>query len=90
MEGKQDSKRKMGLVLMVACPACAGGFFLAVGAVFGATALALKGLAAVAVLTLVAGLWARNAWNRRNEDAACPTPAAKPNQSPGSDVREVR
>lgn len=69
MEG--DGQRKMGLAFMLACPACAGGFFLAIGAIFGATALALKGFALVAVLTLVAGLWLRNAWNRRNEDAAC-------------------
>ncbi|MHB1262724.1 MAG: hypothetical protein ACYC2H_13535 [Thermoplasmatota archaeon] len=66
-----DGDRKMGLAFMLACPACAGGFFLAIGAAFGATALALKGFAAIAVLVLVAGLWARNAWNRRNEDAAC-------------------
>jgi hypothetical protein len=70
--------RKWGLALLLACPACAGGAFLAVGAAFGATALALKGFAALALLTLVAGLWARNAWNRRNEDAACALPPPGP------------
>lgn len=62
---------KLGLAFLLACPACAGGFFLAIGAAFGATALALKGFALAGLLTLVVGLWARNAWNRRNEDAAC-------------------
>ena len=39
----------MGLAFMLACPACAGGFFLAIGAAFGATALALKGFALAAL-----------------------------------------
>ena len=62
---------KLGLAFMLACPACAGGFFLAIGAAFGATAFALKGFALAALVTLVGGLWARNAWNRRNEEATC-------------------
>ncbi len=69
MEG--DGDRKLGLAFMLACPACAGGFFLAIGSAFGATALALKGFAAMAVLTIVLGLWVRNYWRRRNEDATC-------------------
>lgn len=68
---EEDGERKMGLALMLACPACAGGFFLAIGAAFGATALALKGFAAIALLTIVLGLWARNYWKRRNEDESC-------------------
>lgn len=79
MEG--DGDRKMGLAFMLACPACAGGFFLAIGAVFGATALALKGFALAAVLTIILGLWARNYWKRRNEDETClvaPTEAKSP------------
>jgi hypothetical protein len=85
-----DGDRKLGLAFMLACPACAGGFFLAIGAAFGATALALKGFALAALVTLITGLWARNAWNRRNEDAACevsPQPAAASRAdevSPGS------
>lgn len=73
MEG--DGERKWGLALLLACPGCAGGFLLAFGGLFGATALVLKGFAALAVVTLVAGLWARNVWLRRNEDAACNLPA---------------
>jgi hypothetical protein len=73
MEG--DAERKWGLALLLACPGCAGGALLGLGAAFGATAFALKGLAALAVVTLVAGLWARNAWLRRNEDVACDLPA---------------
>lgn len=67
MEG--DGERKLGLALMLACPACTGGFFLAIGAAFGATALALRGFAAAALVTIVFGLWARNYWRRRNEEA---------------------
>ena len=70
----------MGFAFMLACPACAGGFFLAIGAAFGATALALKGFALAALVTLVVGLWARNAWNRRNETADCDLPT-HPNAS---------
>lgn len=70
----EEGERKWGLAFLLACPACAGGAFLAIGAAFGATAFALKGFAAAAVLTLVAGVWARNAWDRRNEDAACDVP----------------
>lgn len=72
--GVADGERKWGLALLLACPGCAGGFLLAFGTAFGATALALKGLAALAVVTLVGGLWARNVWERRNEDAACNMP----------------
>lgn len=68
MEGREG---RMGFAFMLACPACAGGFFLAIGAAFGATALALKGFLLMAVLTLVLGLWGRNYWRRRNEEAAC-------------------
>lgn len=73
MEG--EGERKMGLALMLACPACTGGFFIAIGAAFGATALALKGFAALALVTIVAGLWARNVWNRRNEEACAFPPS---------------
>ena len=68
----EDGERKMGLAFMLACPACAGGFFLAIGAAFGATALALKGFALAALVTIVLGLWGRNYWRRRNEERACP------------------
>ena len=78
----EDGGRKLGLAFVLACPACAGGFFLAIGAAFGATALALKGFAAVALVTLVGGLWARNAWNRRHEDAACELPPVTPAPAP--------
>ena len=67
----KDRPRKMGLALMVVCPACAGGLFLAIGLAFGVTALALKGFALGALLTAVGGLWARNIWRRRNEDESC-------------------
>ena len=65
----EEREGKLGFALMLACPACAGGFLLAIGAAFGATALALKGFAASAVLTIVLGLWARNYWKRRKEEA---------------------
>jgi hypothetical protein len=61
---------RLGFALLLACPACAGGFFLAIGTALGATALALKGFALAALLTLVLGLWARNAWRRRDEEKA--------------------
>lgn len=78
---EEDGERKMGLAFMLACPACAGGFFLAIGAAFGATALALKGFALAAVLTIVLGLWARNYWKRRNEEA-CDLPPSDGMRSP--------
>ena len=59
--------RRLPLALVLACPACAGGAILAVGAVLGATALAIKGAALAAGALLVGGLWARNAWRRRHE-----------------------
>lgn len=71
-----DGERKMGLAFVLACPACAGGFFLAIGTAFGATALALKGFAAAAILTIVLGLWGRNYWKRRNE-GACELPGIR-------------
>ena len=77
---EEDGERKMGLAFMLACPACAGGFFLAIGAIFGATALALKGFALAAVATIVLGLWARNYWNRRNEEA-CEIPSSEGTRS---------
>lgn len=80
MSMEDDGERKMGLAFMLACPACAGGFFLAIGAIFGATALALKGFAAAALLTIVLGLWARNYWNRRNEEA-CEVPSPEVTRS---------
>lgn len=76
-----DGERKMGLAFMLACPACAGGFFLAIGAAFGATALALKGFALAAIVTLALGLWARNYWKRRNEEA-CDIPMSSGTRSP--------
>ena len=79
MEG--DGDRKMGLAFMLACPACAGGFFLAIGAAFGATALALKGFLLAAVVTIVLGLWGRNYWRRRNEEA-CDLPPLEGTRSP--------
>lgn len=65
----EEQEGKLGLALMLACPGCAGGFFLAIGAAFGATALAIKGFALAAIVTLVLGLWGRNYWRRRNEDS---------------------
>ena len=65
----EEREGRLGFALILACPACAGGFLLAIGAALGVTALALKGFALIAVLTLVSVLWARNAWQRRNEDA---------------------
>lgn len=66
----EEREGRLGWALMLACPACAGGFFLAIGAALGATALAIKGFALAALLTLVLGLWARNYWRRRDEEAA--------------------
>jgi hypothetical protein len=40
------------------------------------------------LLTLVLGLWARNAWDRRNEDAACAVdPPKEPVSASGSQPR---
>jgi membrane protein implicated in regulation of membrane protease activity len=61
---------RLGFALLLACPACAGGIFLAIGTALGATALALKGFALAALLTVVLGLWARSVWRRRNEEDA--------------------
>ncbi len=66
-EVEGQPKRKMGVAFMIACPACAGGFVLAVGTAFGVGALALKAGLLVAGLGLVALLWARTAWRRRAE-----------------------
>ena len=77
----EDGERKLGLAFMLACPACAGGFFLAIGAAFGATALALKGFALAAILTLGLGIWARNYW-RRSKEEACKLPASEGTGSP--------
>jgi hypothetical protein len=69
----EDGGRRAGLAFMVACPACAGGAILALGAVLGLSALFLKSVLLVAVLAFLGFLWGRNIWRRRNEDrAACP------------------
>jgi len=68
----------MGLAMLIACPFCAGGFVLAVGALLGIGAVALKAGLLVAGLTVLLTLWARNIWRRRNEDACC-TPAGASN-----------
>jgi hypothetical protein len=70
----EEADRKFSLALMLACPACAGGFFLAIGAALGATTLAIKGFALAALVTIVLGLWGRNYWRRRNEEA-CELPS---------------
>lgn len=67
----EEREGKLGWALMLACPACAGGFFLAIGAAFGATAFAIKGFALAALLTIGLGLWARNYWKRSREEDAC-------------------
>ena len=76
---EEEREGKLGFALMLACPACAGGFFLAIGAALGATALALKGFALAAIVTIVLGLWAKNYWRRRNEEA-CELPAPTASQ----------
>lgn len=75
-----DGERKWAFALLLACPACVGGLFLGVGVLVGLTAALVKGLALVGMLAIVGGLWARNAWLRRHEDAACPLPG--PGRSP--------
>lgn len=61
---------RWGLALLLACPACAGGFLLAVGTVFGVTAALLKGTLLVAVLALLLGVWLRGFLVRRAEACA--------------------
>jgi hypothetical protein len=68
---------RLGFALLLACPACAGGAFLAIGTALGATALALKGFALAALLTLLLGLWGRNFWRRRNEEKALACPPTR-------------
>ncbi len=65
MEG--DDRPRLPMALVLACPACAGGFILAVGALLGATAIAIKSALLTTVALLVGGLWLRNAWRRRHE-----------------------
>lgn len=50
---------------------------LALGAIVGITAVALKAGLLVAGVVLVATLWVRNAWRRRGEDCA---PCHEPGQ----------
>lgn len=73
----EDGDGKFAWALLLACPACAGGALLAAGSALGATALAMQGFAAGALVTLVGGLWARNAWRRRGESCALPTGPGK-------------
>lgn len=68
---------RWGFACVLACPPCTAGLFLAIGALFGVTAAIMKGALLVAALTLVAALWIRNAWLRRDE-AACRLPARAP------------
>lgn len=84
----EEREGKLGWALMLACPACAGGFFLAIGAAFGATALAIKGFALAGLVTLVLGMWARNYWRRRAEEQEEPccieTPSGPTTSTAGS------
>ena len=62
-----DDRPRLPLALALACPACAGGAILAVGALLGATAVAVKSALLATAALLVGMLWVRNAWRRRNE-----------------------
>lgn len=62
-----DGPARLPMALVLACPACAGGFILALGAILGVTAIAVKSAILTAAALLVGGLWARNAWRRRDE-----------------------
>lgn len=62
-----EDRRRLPLALALACPACAGGAIFAVGALLGATALAIKSAMMATVALLVGTLWMRNAWRRRHE-----------------------
>lgn len=64
---------RWGLALLLACPACAGGFLLALGAAVGVTAAVLRGTLLAAVLVLLAALWLRGHLMRRADACdACP------------------
>jgi hypothetical protein len=58
--------------LAVACPACAASVVLVPFALLGIGAAAAKSILAGAVLLLVAGAWAVNAWRRRGEGCSVP------------------
>lgn len=80
---------RWGLAMLLACPACAGGFVVAVGTVFGVTAAALKGALLFAVLFLLGGLWLRGFLVRRREECeACPVPAPTAATATGTRVED--
>ena len=66
---------------MLACPACAGGFALAMGAILGVSALAVKSLFLASLAAVLGGLWIRNIWRRRGEEA-CANELCDPAKAP--------
>jgi membrane protein implicated in regulation of membrane protease activity len=71
---EEAAPRRFGLAMLIACPFCAGGFILALGAILGIGAVALKAGLFVGGVVFLLTLWARNIWRRRHEDACCPLP----------------
>ena len=60
-------RKKFLLAFGIACPACAGGFFLAMASIFGVSAAVAQGSILLLGLSVVAFLWGRNIWRRRGE-----------------------
>lgn len=58
------------LAILLACPACVGGFLLPIGVALGASVQGLQAAAGVLILGILGISWARNAWARRHEDTA--------------------
>lgn len=61
---------KFGWALVLCCPACAGGLAFALSPIIGLSAAGFKAIVAGTAGGLLLGLWARNAWRRRGENAA--------------------
>ena len=67
--GMEDTgENRFILAVLLACPACVGGFLLPFGEALGASARGLQAAAGVLVLVIVVASWVRNAWARRHED----------------------
>lgn len=80
----EPTRRRWVWAMVLACPACAGGFALAMGAVFGVTALAMKSVFLGVVALVVAVWWSRNAWQRRGEGCELRSPDEASGRPSGS------
>lgn len=74
--GMEDTgENRFILALLLACPACVGGFLLPFGVALGASTRGLQAAAGLLILATLGVSWARNAWARRHEDRVPLNPA---------------